>query len=38
MPTLFLSQDQDGQELYSTISLFSQINDTTGSLIFSWVH
>lgn len=28
MPTLFLSQDQDGQELYSTISLFSQINDT----------
>lgn len=28
MPTLYLSQDQDGQELYSTISLFSQINDT----------
>ena len=28
MPTLFLSQDQDGQELYSKISLFSQINDT----------
>lgn len=29
MPTLFLSQDQDGQELYFTISSFSQINDTT---------
>lgn len=29
MPTSFLSQDQDGQELYSTIS---QINDTTLDL------
>ena len=32
MPTLFLSQDQDGQELYSTISSFSQINDTITDL------
>lgn len=32
MLTSFLSQDQDGQELYSTISLFSQINDTTLDL------
>lgn len=32
MPTSFLLQDQDGQELYSTISSFSQINDTTLDL------
>lgn len=30
MPTSFLLQDQDGQELYSTISSFSQINDVKG--------
>lgn len=28
MPTSFLSQDQDGQELYPIISSFSRISDT----------